>query len=55
MVEILLTLVATAVIFIFLWIGSFWRKKTQDTKLSYTCGDCGEMECICYKVDDTKE
>ena len=55
MVEILLTLVATAVIFILLCIGLYGRRKTQDTVDSYVCGDCSEMDCICHRVNDTKE
>jgi len=55
MVEVLLTLVATAVIFILLWIGLYKRKKPQDTAVSYVCSDCGAMDCICHKVNDTKE
>ena len=55
MTEFFLVLIVTAVIFIFLWIGLYWRRKTQDTEVSYVCSDCGEMDCICYKVNDTKE
>ncbi|MBW2562854.1 MAG: hypothetical protein JRE29_02260 [Deltaproteobacteria bacterium] len=55
MTEFFLVLVAAAVIFIFLWIGSYRKRKTQDTNVSFTCGDCGEMDCICYKVDDTDD
>jgi hypothetical protein len=55
MVEILLTLVATAVIFVLLWIGLYGRRKTQETEVSYVCSDCGTMDCICHKVNDTKE
>ena len=55
MTEFFLVLIVTAAIFIFLWIGSYRKRKTQDTKVSYTCGDCGEMDCLCYKVDDTEE
>ncbi len=54
MVEVLLTLVATVVIFIFLWIGLYGRRKTQDTEVSYVCSDCDEMDCICHKVNDTQ-
>lgn len=53
MVEILLTLVATAVIFVFLWIGLYGRRKTQDKAVSYLCSDCDEMDCICHKVNDS--
>ena len=53
MVEILLTLVATAVIFILLWIGLYGKRKTQDTVVSYVCSDCDEMDCICHKVNNT--
>jgi|GEM_PF-2777550 len=53
MVEILLTLVATAVIFILLWIGLYGRRKTQDTEVSYVCSDCSDIDCICHKVNDT--
>ena len=53
MVEILLTLVATAVIFVLLWIGLYRRSKTQDTAVSYVCSDCDAMDCICHKVNDT--
>ncbi|MBW2607926.1 MAG: hypothetical protein JRD05_09850 [Deltaproteobacteria bacterium] len=52
MVEILLTLVATAVIFILLWIGLYGKRKTQDKAVSYVCFDCSEMDCICHKVND---
>ena len=50
MVELLLTLVATAVIFILLWIGLYGRRKAQDKAVSYLCSDCDEMDCICHKV-----
>ncbi len=53
MVEFLLTLVATAVIFILLWIGLYGRRKTQDKAVSYVCSDCDEMDCICQKVNDS--
>jgi hypothetical protein len=53
MVEILLTLVATAVIFILLWIGLHRGRKTDDTAVSYVCSDCDAMDCICHKVNDT--
>ena len=55
MVEILLTLVATAVIFILLWIGLYGRRKTQDTPVSFVCSDCSDIDCICHKVNDKKE
>jgi len=53
MVEILLTLAATAVIFILLWIGFYGRRKAQDTEVPYVCSDCDEMDCICHKVNNT--
>jgi hypothetical protein len=53
MVEILLTLVATAVIFILLWIGLYGRRKAQDKAVSYLCSDCDEMDCTCHKVNNT--
>jgi len=55
MVEILLTLVATAVIFIFLWIGLSGRRKPQDTEVSYVCSNCDGMDCICHKVNGKTE
>ena len=53
MVEILLTLVATAVIFVLLWIGLYGKRKLQDAEVSYVCSNCDEMDCICHKVNDS--
>jgi len=50
MTEFFIVLIATAVIFILLWIGLYRRKKTQDTAVSYVCSDCGTMDCTCHKV-----
>ena len=55
MTEFFIVLIATAVIFILLWIGLHSRKKNQDTAVSYVCSDCGAMDCICHKVNDIKE
>jgi len=55
MTEFFLVLIAIAVIFILLWIGLHRRTKTQDKAVSYVCSDCGAMDCICHKVNDTKE
>ena len=55
MPDFFLVLIATAVIFILLWIGFYRRKKPQDTAVSYVCSDCGAMDCICHKVNDIKE
>ncbi|MDY6791143.1 MAG: hypothetical protein SWH54_07735 [Thermodesulfobacteriota bacterium] len=53
MTEFILALVATAAIFMLLWIGLYRRNKTQDRAVSYVCSDCDEMNCVCHKVDDT--
>lgn len=55
MTEFFLVSIATAVVFILLWIGLYRRKRTQDTAVSYVCSDCNAMDCVCHQVDDTKE
>ncbi|MDX2439454.1 MAG: hypothetical protein QNK40_02800 [Desulfobacterales bacterium] len=55
MTDFFLVLIATAVILVLLWIGLYGRRKTQDKADSYVCSDCGAMDCICHKVNDTKE
>lgn len=55
MTEFFLILMATAVIFFFLWIGFYRRKKNQDPAVSYVCSNCGTMDCICHKVEDKAE
>ena len=55
MTEFFLVLIATAVIFILLWLGLSKRRKTEDTPVSYVCSDCGAMDCTCHKVNEKTE
>ncbi len=55
MTEFFIVLIATAVVFILLWIGLYRRKRNQNTAVSYVCSDCGTMNCTCHKINDTKE
>ncbi len=55
MTDFFLVLIATAVIFILLWIGLHRGTKTQDKAVSFVYSACGAMDCTCHKINDTKE
>ncbi len=55
MTDFFLVLIATAVIFILLWIGLHRGTKTQDKAVSFVYSACGARDCTCHKINDTKE
>jgi len=52
MKEAILIFLAALFLFIFITIIIVKRRKTTDPVTQYVCDICGELDCICHRVDD---
>ena len=52
MKEAMLIFLAALFVFIFITVILVKRKKTKDPIPRYVCDTCGELDCICHRVDD---
>jgi hypothetical protein len=52
MKEALLVFLAALFVFIFVNIILSKKRKTRDPVPHYVCDTCGELDCICHRVDD---
>jgi uncharacterized protein YoxC len=48
----ILILLAVLIVSVFLMISLFKKRKTQEKVSHYVCDTCGELDCICHKVND---
>jgi hypothetical protein len=52
MKEALLIFLAALLVFIFSKIILSKKRKARDCVTHYVCDTCGELDCICHRVDD---
>lgn len=52
MKEAILIFLAALFLIIFITILLVKRKRTKDPVTQYVCDTCGELDCICHRVDD---
>jgi hypothetical protein len=52
MKEALLIFLAALFVFIFINIILSKKRKVRDPITHYVCNNCGELDCICHRVDD---
>lgn len=52
MKEALLIFLAALLVFILIKIVLSKKRKARDPVTHYVCDICGELDCICHRVDD---
>jgi hypothetical protein len=52
MKEALLIFLAALIVFIFIKVILSKERKARDPVTHYVCDTCGELDCICHRVDD---
>ncbi|MCP4111485.1 MAG: hypothetical protein GY749_39145 [Desulfobacteraceae bacterium] len=56
MSTIIIVLIAALAAFLFFWIVFYKKENSKDKPdVIYTCGECGESHCNCYKECDTDQ
>jgi hypothetical protein len=52
MKETILILLAVLLVSILILIAWFKKRKIRENVIHYVCDTCGELDCICHKVND---
>jgi hypothetical protein len=50
--EAFLILFSLLLVCVFLMVILFKKSKNQNAVARYVCDTCGELDCICHRVDD---